>query len=134
VLLLRYFGMRIGDTVKCGIDCISGNKLFLYTQKTSVPVRWVLPDFLVRELEAAPRSSSGYFFWSGKSKLHSAIGKWQRRLQNLFQLARVEGGHAHRFRDTFAVESLIAGVPLERVSVLFGHQSLRITERQVHLG
>ncbi len=38
-------------------------------------------------------------------------------------------GHAHRFRDTFAVELLLAGVPLERVSVLLGHQSIRVTEK-----
>lgn len=129
VLLLRYSGMRIGDTVKCGVNRITGNKLFLYTQKTGVPVQCVLPDFLVRELEAAPKSSEGHFFWTGKSKLHSAIGKWQRRLQTLFALAEVQGGHAHRFRDTFAVELLLVGVPLERVSVLLGHQSVRITER-----
>jgi integrase len=129
VLLLRYSGMRIGDTVKCGVDRITGDKLFLYTQKTGVPVHCVLPDFVVRELESAPKSSEGHFFWTGKSKLHSAIGKWQRRLQKLFTLAEVRGGHAHRFRDTFSVELLLAGVPLERVSVLLGHQSVRITER-----
>lgn len=64
-----------------------------------------------------------------KSKLHSAIGKWQRRLQRLFELAGIPAGHAHRFRDTFAVELLLARVPLERVSVLLGHQSIRVTER-----
>ncbi len=129
VLLLRYSGMRIGDAVKCGVDRITGNKLFLYTQKTGVPVHCVLPDFVIRELEAAPKSGEGHFFWTGKSKLHSAIGKWQRRLQTLFTLAEVQGGHAHRFRDTFAVELLLAGIPLERVSILLGHQSVRITER-----
>jgi len=36
---------------------------------------------------------------------------------------------SHRFRDTFAVELLLAGVPIERVSVLLGHQSVRITEK-----
>jgi integrase/recombinase XerD len=129
VFLLCYSGMRIGDTVKCGVDRITANKLFLYTQKTGVPVHCILPDFVIRELNAAPKSSEEHFFWTGKSKLHSAIGKWQRRLQNLFTLAEVQGGHAHRFRDTFAVELLLAGVPLERVSVLLGHQSVRITER-----
>lgn len=129
VLLLRYSGMRIGDTVKCEVDRIVGSKLFLYTQKTGVPVHCVLPDFVIRELEAAPKSSEGHFFWTGKSKLHSAIGKWQRRLQNLFKLAEIQGGHAHRFRDTFAVELLLTGMPLEEVSVLLGHQSVRITER-----
>jgi len=38
-------------------------------------------------------------------------------------------GHAHRFRDTFAVELLKAGVPMERASVLLGHSSIKVTER-----
>lgn len=129
VLLLRYSGMRIGDAVACGADRLTGNKLFLYTQKTGVPIRCVLPGFVVSALEATPRRNGRYWFWSGESKLHSAIGKWQRRLQTLFRLAGVVEGHAHRFRDTFAVELLLAGVPLERVSVLLGHQSIRVTEK-----
>ena len=32
-------------------------------------------------------------------------------------------------RDTFAIELLLVGVPMERVSMLLGHQSIRITER-----
>jgi len=129
VLLLRYSGMRIGDAVKCSVERIDGRRLFLYTQKTGVPVRCVLPDFVVRELAAAPKSSDGYFFWTGKSKLHSAIGKWQRRLKRLFTLAGVDGGHAHRFRDTFSISLLQSGVPLDRVSILLGHRNIRITER-----
>ena len=35
---------------------------------------------------------------------------------------------SHRLRDTFAVELLLAGVPIERVSVLLGHQ-IRVTEK-----
>jgi integrase len=46
-----------------------------------------------------------------------------------FELARIPGGHAHRFRDTFAVELLLASIPIERVSILLGHQSVRITEK-----
>ena len=33
------------------------------------------------------------------------------------------------FRDTFAVEMLLAGVPLEQVSILLGHKSVKITEK-----
>ena len=32
-------------------------------------------------------------------------------------------------RDTFAVEMLLAGVPLEQVSILLGHKSVKITEK-----
>jgi integrase len=33
------------------------------------------------------------------------------------------------FRDTFAVELLLAGVPIDQVSVLLGHKSVKITEK-----
>ena len=36
-------------------------------------------------------------------------------------------GHFHMLRDTAAVEWLLAGVPLETVSVLLGHTDVRTT-------
>jgi integrase/recombinase XerD len=129
VLLLRYSGMRISDTVNLNSDRITGNHLFLYTQKTGVPVNTVLPEFVMAALEATPKVNEKYFFWSGVGKLDSAVRSWQTRLRKLFDLAKIPGGHAHRFRDTFAVELLLAGVPIERVSILLGHQSVRITEK-----
>jgi integrase len=66
---------------------------------------------------------------NGRKSYDSGQASEWRRLQTRFELAEVQGGRAHRFRDTFAVELLLAGVPLERVSVLLGHQSVRVTER-----
>ncbi len=59
----------------------------------------------------------------------TATGDWQAKLKKLFARAELADGHAHRFRDTFAVELLLAGVLLDRVLVLLGHTSIRITER-----
>jgi integrase len=129
VLLLRYSGLRIGDVVALSRDRIADGKLFLYTAKTGTPVYCPLPPFVVTALEAAPRTSEKHFFWTGVSNLKSAVGDWQRSLGKLFELAQVPDGHAHRFRHTFAVELLLAGVPMERVSVLLGHSSMRVTER-----
>jgi integrase len=47
----------------------------------------------------------------------------------VFDRAGISVGHAHRFRDTFAVGLLQAGVPMERVSVLLGHSSIKVTVR-----
>ncbi len=129
VLLLRYSGLRIGDAVTLGCDRIRDGRLFLYTEKTDVPVYLPLPDFVIETLEACPRTHPDYFFWTGGSKKKSAVGNWQRSLAKLFTLAAVRGGHAHRFRDSFSVELLLQGVPIERLSVLLGHSSVRVTEK-----
>lgn len=127
--MLRYGGLRIGDVVKLRADQISGNRLLVRTEKTGVPVNVVLPDFVVRVIEATPRTAGTHLFWDGISQLDIVIGSWEKRLRKLFRLAKVPDGHAHRFRDTFAVELLLAGVPIERVSALLGHSSVKITER-----
>jgi Phage integrase family len=78
---------------------------------------------------ATAKHKSAPHFWSGSGKLESIVRSWQTRLRRLFKLANIPNGYAHRFRDTFAVEQLLAGVPIERVSILLGHQSVRITEK-----
>jgi hypothetical protein len=94
-----------------------------------VPVNTILPEFVLSALEATPKVTDKFFFWSGEGKLESIVRSWQTRLRRLFKLANIPDGHAHRFRDTFAVELLLAGVPIERLSILLGHQSVRITEK-----
>jgi integrase len=98
-----------------------------------VPVYTVLPEFVAKLLEATPRVTPKLYFWTGQGKLETAVKEWQRKLREVFDLAGVEKGDAnavaHRFRDTFSVELLLAGVPIERVSVLLGHSSVRITEK-----
>ena len=129
VLLLRYSGLRIGDAVSCSVERLSEGKLRLYTQKTGTHVHCPLPEFVVRELDSIPKRSERHWFWTGNCKLKTAVSDWQGRLQTLFDDAKVSDGHAHRFRDTFAVELLLAGVPLERVSILLGQASIKITEK-----
>ena len=52
-------------------------------------------------------------------------------MRPLFEAAGVRSGHmvSHRLRDTFAVDLLQKGVPMEEVSKLLGHTSIKTTEK-----
>lgn len=129
VLLLRYSGLRIRDAATLARERLQDGKLLLYMQKTGVPVFVPLPPYVVDALEDTPNVHRNYFFWLGNGLPKTTVADWQRSLRKLFDLAAVKGGHAHRFRDTFAVELLLAGVAIDQVSVLLGHSSVKITER-----
>ena len=129
VLFLRYSALRIGDATTCAVDRLFGHKVFLRTQKTGVPVYIPLPRFVVEALDDCPRKSEPYWFWTGEGSRETATGNWRRTFRRLCAIAGVKGGHPHRFRDTLAVELLLEGVPMERVSILLGHSSVKIAER-----
>jgi len=127
VELMLCTGLRIKDAVTLRRDCIEDGKLRLRTEKTGTVVCCPLPPSLIEKLRRVRCSCNQYFFWTGTSKPKSAVGNFQRALKRLFKLAGVSGGHAHRFRHTFAKSLLMAGVPVDRVAILMGHRSSAIT-------
>ncbi|MCX6545736.1 MAG: site-specific integrase [Acidobacteria bacterium] len=129
VLTMRYSGLRIGDTATLKRDRLQANKILLYQAKTGTPVYVPIPKLVVDALEKL-KNGSEYFFWqTGRGTVRTITSNWERYLSSVFDLSGVPGAHSHRFRDTFAVELLLAGVPIEQVSMLLGHSSMRITER-----
>lgn len=137
VLLMRWSGLSIKDAVGLKRTSLDGRGiLFLRRAKTGVSVVVPLPPAVVSELRHLPSSNQNYFFWSGKGKLRSAIQGYHRSFRKLFRIANIANHddtpkrcRPHMFRDTFAVELLLAGVPIDQVSVLLGHQSVKMTEK-----
>jgi len=154
LLVLRYTGLRIQDAVMLDESKVDAmGRIFLRRQqKTGEPVFVPVPAFVISALRGVPgRTSRQYYFWSGNGKAKSAVADWQRSFRKLFALAGIshvpeEGvpfrrwkrrivdgkpakAHPHMFRDTFAVELLLSGVPMEDVQILLGHTSIRTTER-----
>src|SRR5260370_951606 len=89
VVPMRYTGMRVSDAVTLTTDRLDGKRLFLYTQKTGVPVYTVLPDSVLNTLETTPRITDARYFWSGQAKPETAICHWQQRLKKGVDLASV---------------------------------------------
>jgi integrase len=136
ILLMRWSGLSIIDAVTLERHRLQDHRLLLYRHKTKVPVFVPIPSAVAEMMHALPNANPRYFFWSGNGDPHTAKKAWQRSLRRLFKAVnlRTEDGqlkrsHPHMFRDTFAVELLLAGVPLDQVSLLLAHSSVKITEK-----
>lgn len=138
--LMRWSGLAVRDAVTLERRRLNArDELFLYRAKTGNPVYVPLPPNVaesLRNIPPGPCPNPRYFFWSGNGSPKSVVGNWQRSFRRLFKIAnlRREDGtpkrcHPQMLRDTFAVEMLLAGVPLEQVSILLGHKSVKITEK-----
>jgi len=88
---------------------------------------------VIHALDATPRITNTRYFWSGQGKRQTVVCDWQGKIKAVFDLAEIPKGMgnavSHRLRDTFAVALLLSGVPIERVSILLGHRSVKITEK-----
>ena len=137
LLLMRWGGLAITDAVTLERDKLTADgKLFLYRAKTGTPVYVPLPGEVAQVLRDIPNSNPRYFFWSGTGERENAKKSWDKSLRRLFKSANLREADgtpkrctAHMCRDTFAVELLLSGVPLDQVSLLLAHDSIKVTER-----
>ncbi len=137
IQLMRYSGLSIRDALTLKRDEITRDKSAgLYSivtsrQKTGTHVSVPIPPDIAHELSAVANGNPKYLFWSGKGDEESATKNWAKYLARVFDDAKITSGHmrSHRLRDTFAVDLLEKGVPLEEVSKLLGHESIKTTER-----
>jgi site-specific recombinase XerD len=128
ILFMRFSGLRIGDAVGCQIEWVKEGRVRLVTQKNHRRVDVELPVHVVLVLATTPPRSDLYWFWTGISTLKAAVSKWERRLLAIFRGAGIQRGHAHRFRDTFAVAMLERGESLQAVADALGN-TLEVTEK-----
>ena len=139
IQLMRYSGLAIRDAVTLKRDELNFDetkqlyRVVTSRQKTGTDVSVPIPPAVAAELKAVPNDNPEYFFWDGKGDGKSFAATWGTlKVTPVFDAAeipRVCQMVSHRLRDTFAVDLLKKGVPLEEVSKLLGHESIRTTEK-----
>jgi integrase len=143
LLVLRWTGLRASDAVvfepraieTVTMDDRQVHVYRTYQMKTKEYVMCPIPPDVAAAIKAAPRLTETYAFIppeeAGLNRDAQSVMNnfYESYLCPLSTLAGVKGIHAHRFRDTFAVQLLEAGKPLEIVAMLLGHKSIRTTEK-----
>lgn len=137
IQLMRHSGLAIRDalTLKRAEIVFDKEKnlhrIVTARQKTGTHVSVPIPADVAKEVLAVPGGNPVYLLWSGNGDEESATKNWAKYMARLFDDAKINGGHmrSHRLRDTFAVDLLQKGVPLEEVSKLLGHESIKTTEK-----
>lgn len=138
-LVMRWTGVRLSDALMLRRSGVVGNRLKMDIQKTGDKIDRVVPMEVIDALAAVPTRKTMHadqFFWSRQCNHRVLAGMWTpriRRINKYVSFQNEEGEpmsfHSHMLRDTFAVELLLAGMPLEKVSKLLCHSSVRITEK-----
>lgn len=135
-LLMRWSGLAIRDSLtleRCRLFYDARKDLHRVVtarQKTGTPVSVPLPADVAKEILATPNGTERYLFWDGSADIVKTWTKYY--VAPVFETAEIprEGNMvSHRLRDTFAVDLLEKGVPLEEVSKALGHKSIKTTER-----
>jgi integrase/recombinase XerD len=133
--LQRWSGLSLVDAVCLSKDELveDGDVYRVVTerQKTEASINNVIPSDVANLLLEAKNGNPEYFFWTGTSTPKSAVSYFDKLYRKVFKQAKIptDGKLSHRFRHTFSVELLKAGVDIRKVSKALGHSSVTITER-----
>jgi len=128
VLIFLYTGLRIGDVIHLRRDSLVGDSKTLKTKKRGTIIPLQLHEKVVNALrehflrQNAAQRKSPYVF---STETGEAMVGMDKNLRRLWKHCGIVGGHAHRFRDTFAVRLLERGASLYDVAKLLGisHQT-----------
>ncbi len=133
--LMLTTGMRVGDAIAFDPRFLArGQKLWVYTYtpqkqlraKTLKTLEAYLPDALKRRIDKCEWiTAKGPFYGTCDDDNRIAV---HRTMKIIGKNAGVPDCRPHRLRDTFAIRCILAGVPIEDVSRLLGHSSVKVTE------
>lgn len=140
ILLLLRTGMRIGELLKVKLEDINlpERKILLYQGAKNYKGRVVYfsldAEEALKEWLAKRNTQKKFLFYSRSRQTISYVAAWSVMKKALERAGLSNKGYSlHCLRHTFATDMLNAGMRLEVLQQLLGHQSAEITRRYAKL-
>lgn len=125
-----YTGLRHSDIMKLRFSNIQDNKIVIKMEKGKIgkqkTVRIPLTELSKSVLNLKKAKEPSDYIYSGYVRRRGETNRW---LKDIMEQAKINKYMTfHCARHTFAINSIILGIPIEVVSDLLGHRDLRTTQ------
>ncbi len=136
VELMLQAGLRISEVANLHLDDIKDDELIIRAYESHperrVPLNRAAREAIQSYLAERQQTRSKFLFVT-KSGRQLLVRNIRSILNRYFAKAGLEGIKVNDLRNTFIVEQLSAGVPLDVISRIVGHKRLSTTERYLAL-
>ncbi len=134
--LMLQAGLRISEVANLRLDDIGEDAITIRAyeshQKREIPLNRAAKEAIEDYLEERYASKSDYLFVT-KTGRQLLVRNIRSIINRYFEKAGLEDVKVNDLRNTFIVEQLSAGVPLDVVAKIVGHKRISTTERYLKL-
>jgi site-specific recombinase XerD len=137
VELMLQAGLRISEVANLEISDIQEDKIIIRPYESHkgrvIPLNNAAKRALENYLQYRPQTKKSTNLFITKNGHQLLIRNIRNSLNRYFKIAEITDVYVNNLRDTFVVQQLKAGVPLNVVSQIIGHKRVSSTEKYLKL-
>ena len=135
--LMLQAGLRISEVANLEITDIQEDKIIIRPyeshQSRVIPLNRAAKRAIEGYLEERPKTRKSTNLFITKNGNPLLVRNIRNSLNRYFKIAEIKDVYVNNLRDTFVVQQLKAGVPLNVVSQIIGHKRVSSTEKYLEL-
>jgi site-specific recombinase XerD len=135
--LMLQAGLRISEVANLEIADIQEDKIIIRPYESHdgrvIPLNKAAKRAIEDYLEERPKTKKSNNLFITKNGNPLLVRNIRNSLNRYFKIAEIKDVYVNNLRDTFVVQQLKAGVPLNVVSQIIGHKRISSTEKYLEL-
>ncbi len=135
--LMLQAGLRISEVANLELNDVQEDKLIIRPYESHarrvVPLNRAAREAINRYLNERPETKKSHSLFITKNGHSLLIRNIRNSINRYFEIAEIKNAYVNNLRDTFIVNQLQAGVPLNTISKIIGHKRVSSTEKYLSL-